>query len=56
MSNEVAIKVDNITKVYKLYNKPKDRLIETLGFSKKRRSTAQNIPHIRRQLRIIQRA
>ena len=39
MSNEVAIKVDNITKVYKLYNKPKDRLIETLGFSKKRRST-----------------
>ena len=39
MSNDVAIKVDNITKVYKLFNKPKDRLIETLGFSKKRKST-----------------
>lgn len=31
MSNDVAIKVENLTKVYKLYNSPKDRLKEALS-------------------------
>lgn len=32
---EVAIKVNHIQKLYKLYNKPSDRFKEALGFSKK---------------------
>lgn len=32
----VAISVENISKIYKLYNKPSDRLKEALGFSKKK--------------------
>lgn len=35
--NNVAIKVDNVTKMYKLYDKPSDRLIESLGLSKKKK-------------------
>ena len=31
----LAIKVSNITKVYKLYDKPIDRLKETMSLSKK---------------------
>ena len=34
MSN-TAIKVDHVTKIYKLYDKPMDRLKESLGFSKR---------------------
>lgn len=34
--NEVAIKVSNVNKLYKLYDKPMDRLKESLGLSKKR--------------------
>ncbi len=34
--DNIAIKVDNITKIYKLYDKPKDRLKEALGLSKKK--------------------
>ena len=30
-----AIKVENVSKIYKLYNKPSDRLKEALGLSKK---------------------
>ncbi len=34
--NEVAIRVDNVSKLYKLYDKPSDRLKEALGLSKKK--------------------
>lgn len=36
---ELAIHVDGLSKVYKLYNRNRDRLIESLGLSKKPRST-----------------
>ena len=39
--SESAIKVDHVTKVYKLYNKPKDRLKESLGLTKKKLSRDQ---------------
>lgn len=35
MTEDFAIKVENVTKVYKLYDKPIDRLKESLGLSKK---------------------
>ena len=34
MSNEIAIKIDDVSKLYKLYDKPIDRLKESLGLSK----------------------
>ena len=34
--SKVAIKVADISKVYKLYDRPKDRLKEALGFSRKK--------------------
>ncbi len=34
---EVAIKVEHLTKMYKLYDKPSDRLKEALGFSRKKK-------------------
>lgn len=34
---ELAIQVKNVSKMYKLYDKPSDRLKESLGFSKKKR-------------------
>lgn len=37
MDKEVAIRVSHLDKVYKLYNKPMDRLKESLGFAKKKR-------------------
>ena len=36
--SEAAIKVEHVTKVYKLYNKPVDRLKESLGLTKKQLS------------------
>lgn len=36
---ELAIHVDGLSKIYKLYGSPKDRLIESLGLSRKKRST-----------------
>ena len=33
--NDVAIKVEQLSKMYKLYDKPMDRLKESLGFAKK---------------------
>lgn len=36
---ELAIHVDGLSKVYKLYNRNRDRLIESLGLTKKPRST-----------------
>ena len=36
--SEAAISVEHISKVYKLYDKPMDRLKESLGFSKKKLS------------------
>jgi len=35
--NEIAIKAEHISKVYKLYEKPSDRLKESLGLSKKKK-------------------
>lgn len=35
MAEDYAIKVENVTKIYKLYDKPMDRLKESLGMSKK---------------------
>lgn len=35
--SDVVIKVDNVSKLYKLYDRPSDRLKEALGFSKKKR-------------------
>lgn len=32
----IAIRVQNLTKMYKLYDKPTDRLVESLGLSKKK--------------------
>ena len=39
MSNEYAIRVQDISKMYKMYAHKKDRLLEALGFSKKHRHT-----------------
>ncbi|MCR4650545.1 MAG: ABC transporter ATP-binding protein [Lachnospiraceae bacterium] len=38
MNKEIAIKADNITKIYRLYNKPSDRFREALLPGNKRRS------------------
>ena len=35
MENEIAIRVDQLTKIYKLYDRPRDRLFESLGLSRK---------------------
>ena len=35
--SDIAIKVENVTKLYKLYDKPSDRLKESLGFTKHKR-------------------
>ncbi len=37
--NDVAIQVTDVEKVYKLYDKPSDRLREALGFGRKKRHT-----------------
>ena len=34
---EIAIAVENVCKVYKLYDKPMDRLVEALGFTKQKK-------------------
>lgn len=34
--NEIAIKVDDVSKLYKLYDKPTDRLKESLGITRKK--------------------
>ena len=36
MENTVAICVDHVSKMYKLYNKPSDRLKESLGLARKK--------------------
>jgi len=35
MNNETAIRVDHLTKIYKLYDRPRDRFLESLGLSRK---------------------
>ena len=35
--SEIAIKVENVTKLYKLYDKPSDRLRESLGLTKQKK-------------------
>lgn len=42
MKNEIAISISHLTKTYKLYSKPSDRLREALGFSKRKRYTELN--------------
>ncbi len=37
MSEKKVIQVQNLTKMYKLYDRPKDRLFEALGLSRKKR-------------------
>ena len=37
MENKKAIQVQNLTKMYKLYDKPSDRLKESLGLSRKKK-------------------
>ena len=37
MENKKVIQIEHLTKMYKLYDKPSDRLKESLGFSKKKR-------------------
>lgn len=37
MNNDVVIQVNNVVKMYKLYEKPMDRMKEALGFSRKKR-------------------
>ena len=39
MDKKLAIKVRDLTKIYKLYNKPSDRLKESLGLSRKKKFT-----------------
>lgn len=36
MKKKIAIQVKNLDKVYKLYDKPSDRMKEALGLSKRR--------------------
>lgn len=35
--DKTAIRVDDVCKVYKLYNRPAERLLDALGFAKKGR-------------------
>lgn len=35
--NDIVIQAENISKIYRLYDKPSDRMKEALGFSKKKR-------------------
>ena len=37
MKKKIAIQVKNLDKVYKLYDKPSDRMKEALGLSKKKK-------------------
>ena len=37
MSEEIAIRINDVSKLYKLYDKPTDRLKESLGFSKQKK-------------------
>ena len=37
MADEIAIKIDGVSKLYKLYDKPTDRLKESLGLSKEKK-------------------
>jgi teichoic acid transport system ATP-binding protein len=37
MDNNIAIKIENVSKIYKLYNRPSERLIDALGFARKGR-------------------
>ena len=37
MSNDIAIKIEDVSKLYKLYDKPTDRLKESLGLSKQKK-------------------
>lgn len=37
MESKNAIEIKNLSKMYRLYNKPSDRLKDSLGFGKKKR-------------------
>lgn len=36
MSNNISIKIDNVSKIYKLYDKPIDKVKEALSLSRKK--------------------
>ena len=38
MNEDYAIRVDHLTKIYKLYDRPRDRFLETMGLTRKRLS------------------
>ncbi len=42
MEENIAIRVTDLEKVYKLYNKPSDRVKEALGFGRKKRHTVHH--------------
>ena len=37
MSEDIAIRINDVSKLYKLYDKPTDRLKESLGLSKQKK-------------------
>jgi teichoic acid transport system ATP-binding protein len=37
MDNNIAIKIENVSKIYKLYNRPSERLVDALGLARKGR-------------------
>lgn len=45
MDKDIAIDVSNVTKLYKLYDRPKDRLTESLGLSRKKHYTEHYALH-----------
>ena len=40
MAEDIAISVNDVSKMYKLYDNPMDRLKESLGLSKKKKYSA----------------
>ena len=44
---KLAIEVDNVQKIYKLYDKPSDRLKEAFGFGKKTKHKPVSYTHLR---------
>ena len=57
MAEDIAISVNDVSKMYKLYDNPMDRLKESLGLSKKGKqlgSSEPMVPVSPRSLRLLQ--
>ena len=52
MAEDIAISVNDVSKMYKLYDNPMDRLKESLGLSKKKKYKAGTIISIAEVIRI----